>query len=63
VLLFSSVMNARLVDSGVLLGLSDPRLSKAIEAMHKHPETSWSLEQLPFPASTRKTTLRFLFAL
>jgi transcriptional regulator GlxA family with amidase domain len=39
-------MNARLVDSGVLLGLSDPRLSKAIEVMHKHPETSWSLEQL-----------------
>jgi transcriptional regulator GlxA family with amidase domain len=39
-------MNARLVYSGVLLGLSDPRLSKAIEVMHKHPETSWSLEQL-----------------
>jgi transcriptional regulator GlxA family with amidase domain len=39
-------MNARLVDSGVLLGLSDPRLSKAIEAMHKHPGSSWSLEEL-----------------
>jgi transcriptional regulator GlxA family with amidase domain len=39
-------MNARLVDSGVLLGLSDPRLSKAIGAMHEHPEISWSLEQL-----------------
>ncbi|WP_433969712.1 helix-turn-helix domain-containing protein [Tunturiibacter gelidiferens] len=39
-------MNARLVDSGVLLGLSDPRLRKAIEVMHKHPETFWSLEQL-----------------
>ncbi|WP_035347056.1 AraC family transcriptional regulator [Edaphobacter aggregans] len=46
VLLFRSAMNAHLVDSGVLLGLSDPRLSKAIEAMHKHPETSWSLEEL-----------------
>jgi len=46
VLLFRSAMNERLVDSGVLLGLSDPRLSKAIEVMHKHPETSWSLEQL-----------------
>jgi AraC-like DNA-binding protein len=46
VLLFRSAMNSRLVDSGVLLGLSDPRLSKAIELMHKHPETSWSLEQL-----------------
>jgi AraC-like DNA-binding protein len=46
VLLFRSAMNMRLVDSGVLLGLGDPRLSKAIEVMHKHPETSWSLEQL-----------------
>jgi AraC-like DNA-binding protein len=46
VLLFRSAMNAHLVDSGVLLGLSDDRLSKAIEAMHKHPEISWSLEQL-----------------
>jgi AraC-like DNA-binding protein len=46
VLLFRSAMNLRLVDSGVLLGLSDPRLSKAIELMHKRPETSWSLEAL-----------------
>jgi len=28
------------------MGLSDSRLGKAIEGMHKHPETSWSLEQL-----------------
>jgi transcriptional regulator GlxA family with amidase domain len=39
-------MNAHLVDSGVLMGLSDLRLGKAIEGMHKHPETSCSLEQL-----------------
>src|ERR1700761_5704265 len=46
VLLIRSAMNARLVDSGVLLGLSDDRLGGAIEGMHKHPETSWSLEEL-----------------
>jgi AraC-like DNA-binding protein len=46
VLLIRSALNARLVDSGVLLGLADERLGKAIEAMHKHPETAWSLEQL-----------------
>ena len=46
VLLVRSAQNARLVDSGVLLGLADERLGKAIEAMHKHPETAWSLEQL-----------------
>jgi AraC-like DNA-binding protein len=46
VLLIRSAMNDHLVDSGVLMGLSDSRLGKAIEGMHKHPETSWSLEQL-----------------
>ena len=46
VLLIRSAMNAHLVDSGILMGLSDERLGKAIEGMHKHPETSWSLEQL-----------------
>ena len=46
VLLMRSAMNARLIDSGILMGLSDSRLSRAIEAMHQHPETSWSLEQL-----------------
>ena len=46
VLLIRSVVNARLVESGVLLGLADERLGKAIESMHRHPETRWSLEQL-----------------
>jgi AraC-like DNA-binding protein len=46
VLLIRSAMNAHLVESGVLIGLSDMRLGKAIESMHQHPETSWSLEQL-----------------
>jgi AraC-like DNA-binding protein len=46
VLLIRSAINARLVDSGVLMGLSDERLGKAIESMHKHPEIAWSLEQL-----------------
>jgi transcriptional regulator GlxA family with amidase domain len=46
VLLIRSALKERLVDSGVLLGLADERLGKAIEGMHKHPETAWSLEQL-----------------
>src|ERR1700740_2537922 len=46
VLLIRSAMNAHLIESGILVGLSDLRLTKAIEGMHKHPETSWSLEQL-----------------
>jgi AraC-like DNA-binding protein len=46
VLLIRSAMNARLIESGILIGLSDSRLGKAIEAMHQRPETTWSLEQL-----------------
>ena len=46
VLLIRSAMNARLIHSGILIGLSDSRLSRALEAMHQHPETSWSLEEL-----------------
>jgi len=46
VLLIRSAMNTHLIDSGLLMGLSDLRLGKAMEGMHKHPETSWSLEQL-----------------
>jgi AraC-like DNA-binding protein len=46
VLLIRFAMNARLIDSGALLGLGDARLAKAMDAMHQHPETSWSLEQL-----------------
>lgn len=46
VLLMRSALNDRLLDSGVLSGLADERLSRAMEVMHKHPETPWSLEQL-----------------
>jgi hypothetical protein len=44
VLLIRSSMNAHLIDSGILRGLSDLRLGKAIEGMH--PETSWSRNNL-----------------
>ena len=39
-------MNAKLMGGGILAGLADPRLAKAITAMHERPEQSWSLEQL-----------------
>jgi AraC-like DNA-binding protein len=46
VLLMRSALKQHLLDSGILLGLADERLGKAIEAMHKHPEAPWSLEEL-----------------
>ena len=46
VLLLRAAMNSRLIQAGVLLGLVDRRLSKAIEAMHERPEHAWTLEML-----------------
>ncbi|MEG9435731.1 AraC family transcriptional regulator [Edaphobacter sp. HDX4] len=46
VLLIRSALKERLLESGVLSGLADERLGRAIEAMHKHPEAPWSLEEL-----------------
>jgi AraC-like DNA-binding protein len=46
VLLMRSALSQRLINSGILSGLADERLGKAIQLMHKHPEFSWSLEEL-----------------
>jgi AraC-like DNA-binding protein len=46
VLVLREAMRARLVKGGVLMGLADPGLAKAITAMHEHPERDWSLEEL-----------------
>lgn len=45
-LLIRCAMHASFLESGALMGLQDPRLARAMDAMHKHPETAWSLEQL-----------------
>lgn len=46
VLLLRSAMENKLLESGVLLGLADSRLSAAIHAMHQKPEHPWSLDEL-----------------
>jgi AraC-like DNA-binding protein len=46
VLLLRAAMAARLVDSGVLLGLADSRLAAAITAIHQRPKHPWSLAEL-----------------
>ena len=40
------VMEEKLIASGTLAGLADPRLAKALIAIHKQPEASWTLERL-----------------
>jgi AraC-like DNA-binding protein len=46
VLLLRVAMKNQLVKGGVLMGLADPRLSKAVAAMHGRPEHPWTLEEL-----------------
>ena len=46
VLLLRHAMDRRLIQVGLLAGLADARLAKAITAMHGQPGQTWSLEAL-----------------
>ena len=50
ILLFRHVINAKLVWASVLAGLADPRLKKALFAMHERPELDWTIEALAHEA-------------
>lgn len=43
------------VESGVLAGLADPRLAKALTAMHEAPRRTWSVEDLADVAGMSRT--------
>jgi len=45
-LLLRHALDARLLAGGVIAALADPRLAKAMHAMHEQPARDWSLEQL-----------------
>jgi AraC-like DNA-binding protein len=46
ILLLRHAIDAKLVQVGVLAGLTDERLAKALMAMQAHPEQDWTLETL-----------------
>jgi AraC-like DNA-binding protein len=46
VLLLRHAIDAKLIAGGVLSGLADPRLAKAMMVMHEQAEHPWSLESL-----------------
>lgn len=46
VLLLRAALKDQILKCGVLNGLGDPRLSKAMAAMHARPEHSWTLKEL-----------------
>ena len=49
------------VAHGILAGLADPRLSRAIVAMHEHPSTSWRVETLAAEAGLSPSRFAELF--
>lgn len=46
VLLLRHLMNAGAASNGLMAGLAEPRLARALTAMHERPESPWSLETL-----------------
>jgi len=45
------LMNQRRLDIGWLAGRADPKLSRAINAIHEHPEHDWTLDRLAAAAA------------
>lgn len=63
ILLLRFAIESQLLEGGVLTAFSDPRLSKAIDAIHQQPERHWSLDQLAHVAgmSRARFAAHFLF--
>lgn len=61
ILLLRHVIDSKMLNAGILAGLSDARLSRAITAMHERPGHPWSLETLAEEAgmSRARFALRF----
>lgn len=61
VLILRSMLNRGSVDAGLLAGLSDRYISKALVAMHAQPERAWTLESLAKQAGLSRTQFAALF--
>lgn len=46
ILVFRDLMDQKRLDVGLLAGLADPRLARAITDMHAQPQKNWTLEEL-----------------
>lgn len=60
--LLRHAMRNGLADSGTLAGLADPRLSKALVALHGDPAAQWSLEKLAAQAGMSRARFAARFA-
>ena len=51
ILILRDLMDERRLDIGLLAGLADPKLSRAINAIHEHPDHDWTLDRLAAAAA------------
>jgi len=51
ILLLRDLMDRKRLDVGLLAGLADPRLSRAINAIHAKPDDDWTLESMAAAAA------------
>lgn len=56
------IIEARLMNSGILAGLADPRLARAIAAIHAEPQRDWSLASLAAEAGLSRTAFAMGFS-
>jgi hypothetical protein len=61
ILLLRDTVEASLVKDGVLAGLADERLAKAIMAVHAQPEAAWTLETLAGVAAAHTSKVDVIF--
>jgi len=62
VLLLRYVINEKGVEGGLLAGLGDHRLSKAITAMHQRPSFPWTVEELAVEAGMSRARFALKFS-
>lgn len=55
------VMKHQKIETGVLAGLADVRLARAITAIHRHPDQRWSVQTLANEAAMSRTAFNQAF--
>ncbi len=61
VLLLRHAIAAGVVKGGILAGLGEPRLAKAMLAMHEHPEQPWTVDTLAAAAGMSRARFALAF--
>lgn len=61
VLLLRHTVETKIITTGILAGLADARLAKAITSMHERPEHGWSLEELAHTADMSRARFAVAF--